>query len=183
MLGRWFKQWLKSTLRAARCNQASKMRMTTSTLVNWGCLAASLSAGHHQERLLGQPLWPHCGFKFPFEGRFGSWFFLMKQLIHNIQGLSGAHNIHFFCSLIFKDYFKRLIDSSIFFLNCQCVRPLTTYVFCFHKALWLESFRKLSNPTWQGPFLRYYISVKMASVTAEALMSGTEVLHQDFGKH
>lgn len=43
-------------LREARCNQTSKMRMTTSTLVDWGCLAASLSAGHHQERLLGQPL-------------------------------------------------------------------------------------------------------------------------------
>lgn len=65
-------RWLKSALREARCNQAFKMRMTTSTPVDWGCLAASLSAGHHQERLLGQPLWPYCGFKFPFEGGFVS---------------------------------------------------------------------------------------------------------------
>lgn len=66
--GGWSRR-LKSALREARCNQASKMRMTTSTLVDWGCLGASLSAGHHQERLLRQPLWPYCGFKFPFEGR------------------------------------------------------------------------------------------------------------------
>lgn len=49
-------QRLKSRLREARCNQAAKMRMTTSTLVDWRCLAASLSAGHHQARLLGRPL-------------------------------------------------------------------------------------------------------------------------------
>lgn len=76
--GGW-SRWLKTALREARCNQASKMRMTTSTLVDWGCLAASLSAGHHQERLLGQPLWPYCGFKFPFEGRFVSSYLLMKK--------------------------------------------------------------------------------------------------------
>lgn len=39
------------------------------------------------------------------------------------------------------------------------------------------------KPTWEGPLLRYYISVEMPSVTVEALMSATEVLHQDFGKH
>lgn len=83
--GGW-SQWLKSALREARCNQASKMRMTTSTLVDWRCLAASLSAGHHQERLLGQPLWPFCSFKFPFEGGFVSLYMLTKPLIHKVPG-------------------------------------------------------------------------------------------------
>lgn len=39
------------------------------------------------------------------------------------------------------------------------------------------------GPTWQDVPLRYYISVEMPSATVQALMSGTEVLHQDFGKH
>lgn len=85
--GGW-SQWLKSALREARCNQPSKMRMTTSTLVDWRCLAASLSAGHHQERLLGQPLWPFCSFKFPFEGGFVSLYILTKPLIHKVPGQS-----------------------------------------------------------------------------------------------
>lgn len=82
--GGW-SQWLKSALREARCNQASKMRMTTSTRVDWSCLAASLSAGHHQERLLGQPLWPLCGFKFPFEGRVVSRYIITKPLIQKLH--------------------------------------------------------------------------------------------------
>lgn len=99
--GGW-SRWLKSALREARCNQASKMRMTISTLVDWGCLAASLSAGHHQERLLGQPLWPYCGFKFPFEGGFVSSYFLTKQLNFKGPGLSGSQKVQFYCWLISK---------------------------------------------------------------------------------
>lgn len=99
--GGW-SRWLKSALREARCNQASKMRMTTSTLVDWGCLAASLSAGHHQERLLGQPLWPYCGFKFLFEGGFVSSYFLTKQLIHKVPGLRAAQT-QFYWFLFSKD--------------------------------------------------------------------------------
>lgn len=86
-LGGGWSRWLKSALREARCNQASKMGMTTSALVDRGCLAASLSAGHHQERLLGQPLWPYCGYRFPFEEGFVSSYILMKQLIHKAPGL------------------------------------------------------------------------------------------------
>lgn len=96
--GDW-SRWLKSALREAKCNHASKMRMTTSTLVDWGCLAASLSARHHQERLLGQPLWPYCGFKFAFEGGFVSSYFLMKQLIDKVPGLSVPRKVQFYCSL------------------------------------------------------------------------------------
>ncbi len=98
--------WLKSTLREASCNQASKMRMTTSTLVDWGCLAASLSAGHHQERLLGQPLWPYCGFKFPFEGGFVSSYLLTKQLIYKVPGLRVAQKAQFYCCLFSKNNSK-----------------------------------------------------------------------------
>lgn len=68
MLGRWLKRWLKSTQREARCNQASKMRMTTSALVDWKCLTASLSAGHHQERLWGNLCDPIVALNFTLKG-------------------------------------------------------------------------------------------------------------------
>lgn len=93
MLGRWLKPMTKSALREARCNQASKMGMTISTLVDWVCLDASLSAGHHQERLLKWPLRPCCGFKFLFEGVFVSCF-LTKQLIHKVPRLIVAQKIN-----------------------------------------------------------------------------------------
>lgn len=98
--------WLKSTLREARCNQASEMRMTISTLFDWGCLAASLSAGHHQERLLGQPLWPHCGFKFPFEGGLVLSYFLTKHLIYKAPGLIVSQKIQLYCCLFSKSNSK-----------------------------------------------------------------------------
>ena len=48
----------------------------------------------------------------------------------------------------------------------------------------------MSEYSWDGltppkvvPLLRYCVSVEMPSATVEALMSETEVLHQDFGKH
>lgn len=101
--GGW-SRWLKSALREARCNQAFKMRMTIFTLVDWGCLAASLSAGHHQERLLGWPLRPYCGFKFFFEGVVVSSCFLMKQLIHQLPGLNVALKVQFYCSFFFFSF-------------------------------------------------------------------------------
>jgi len=114
--GGW-SRWLKGAQREARCNQASKMRMTTSTLVDWGCLAASLSAGHHQERLLGQPLWPYCGFKFPFEGGFVSSYFLTKQLIHKVPGQSLEGSV--WLLIIFKEQSKRLIYFKCPFKECH----------------------------------------------------------------
>lgn len=64
--GGW-SRWLKSTLREARCNQASKMRMTISTLLDWGCLAASLSAEHHQEDYWGNLCDPIVALSFPLK--------------------------------------------------------------------------------------------------------------------
>lgn len=102
--------WLKSAPREAKCNQACEMRMTTSAPVGRGCLAASLSAGHHQERLLGQPLWPHCGFKFPFEGGFVSSYFLNEATNSQSSSTEGGG--------LRAVYFQRLIQKTHLFKCC-----------------------------------------------------------------
>lgn len=76
-----------NALREARCNHCSETRTTTSSLVDSRCLAASLSAGHHQERLFGWPLWPLCGFKFHFE----EWLVPSNLLMRKLQQKAPPH--------------------------------------------------------------------------------------------
>lgn len=68
------------------------------------------------------------------------------------------------------------------YCNRQTYRQICIFYFVI-QSLGVCVLSGTRNPTWEGPPLRYYISVVMPSVTVEALTSGTEVLHQDFGKH
>lgn len=140
---------------------AHKTRTTTSSVFDLSCLAASLSAGHHEERLFGWPLWPLCGFKFHFEERLVPSNSLMRKRIQKALAPSKAHLFsHFIRKIGWTD--RKLRFSLIFF-------PTTAE----HDAL------RVFTPTLEGSFL----SVEMPLATVEALKSGTEVLHRDFGKH